>query len=75
MPAWLTGIGAKLALAAAFVGLVLLAVLKLIGIGRDQERGKQLQRNAEAQERITNADARGPRTADDVDDKLRDGTF
>lgn len=38
MPAWLAGIWAKVAFAAAFVGLLLLAVLKLIGIGRKAER-------------------------------------
>jgi len=54
VPAWLTGIGAKIALAAAFVGLALLAVLKLIGIGRKAERGeaatKGMERTQEANE-------------------------
>lgn len=40
IPAWLSGLWIKFAIAAAFVGLVLLAVLRLIGIGRDQERGR-----------------------------------
>lgn len=77
--AWLAarfaGWGAKLALAGAFVGLVLLGCLRLIGIGKKAEQGAQLARNAKAQERITNADARGPRTPDDVDKRLSDGTF
>lgn len=75
MPAFLAGIWSKVAFAGAFVGLVLLVVFRLIGIGRKQERADQLQRNAKAQERITDADARGPRNADDVDRRLSDGTF
>ena len=75
MPTFLAGIWGKVVFVAAFVGLVLLACLRLIGIGRKAERADQIQRNAETQERITNADARGPRTASDVDRRLSDGTF
>lgn len=75
IPAWLSGIWAKIVFGAVFVGLIALACLRLIGIGRKAERADQLQRNAETQERITNADARGPRTASDVDRRLSDGTF
>ena len=39
IPAWLSGIWAKVAFVAAFVGLVLLACLRLIGIGRKAEQG------------------------------------
>ena len=45
LPGWLTGIGMKLAVAGAFVLLLLGAVLKLIGIGRKAEK-------AEAQTKI-----------------------
>lgn len=72
---WLAGIWGKVVFGAVFVGLLLLACLRLIGIGRKAERADQIQRNAETQERITNADARGPRTASDVDRRLSDGTF
>ena len=75
MPSFLAGIWAKVVFGAVFVGLLALACLRLIGIGRKAERADQLQRNAETQERITNADARGPRTASDVDRRLSDGTF
>ena len=75
MPPFLAGIWAKVAFVGAFVGLLLIAVFRLIGIGRKQERAEQLQRNAQAQERITDADARGPRNASDVDRRLSDGTF
>lgn len=75
LPAWLTGLGVKLLLAGAFMLVLLGAVLKLIGIGRSQERGAQAQRTVETQKRITDADAAGPRTADDVDKRLHDGTF
>jgi hypothetical protein len=58
IPAWLTGIGAKL----AAVGLVLLGigivVLKLLGAGRAAERADQLKRNAEAKRRGDEVDSR-----------------
>jgi hypothetical protein len=52
MPTFLAEIWAKVAFGAAFVGLLLLAVLRLIGIGRDRERYKaataSLQRTRDA---------------------------
>lgn len=64
IPAWLSGIGTKLAIGAAFVGLVLLACLRLIGIGRDKERyaatTKALQQTKEANDvenRVAGADS------------------
>lgn len=57
MPAWLTGIGGKLAFAAAFVGLVLLACLKLISIGRKQERVVAMEKGVEAIKRANTAAA------------------
>lgn len=39
------------------------------------ERGRTATRTIETQRDITDADAHGPRTPDDVDRRLRDGTF
>jgi hypothetical protein len=76
MPAWLTGIGAKIALAAAFVGLVLLAVLRLIGIGRKAERGeaaiKGMERTQEANEARQKASQPVSKEAEDADPYNRD---
>lgn len=51
MPTFLAGIWAKVAFVGAFVGLLLLAVLKLIGIGRKAERAETAERvNEQARE-------------------------
>jgi hypothetical protein len=59
MPTFLAGIWAKVACGAAFVGLLLLAVFRLIGIGRNSERGAAavdaLQRTKDANEARANA--------------------
>lgn len=59
MPGFLAGIWAKVAFGAAFVGLLLLAVFRLIGIGRNSERGAAavdaLQRTKDANEARANA--------------------
>jgi hypothetical protein len=59
MPTFLAGIWAKVAFGAAFVGLLLLAVFRLIGIGRNSERGAAavdaLQRTKDANEARANA--------------------
>ncbi len=55
MPAWLSGIGAKLAIAGAIVVAVLLACLKLIGIGRKQERVVAMEKGVEAIKRANTA--------------------
>lgn len=59
LPAWLSGLWAKVAFGAAFVGLLLLAVFRLIGIGRNSERGAAavdaLQRTKDANEARANA--------------------
>mgnify|MGYP003660897308 CR=1 FL=1 len=44
IPVWLSGIWAKVAFVGAFVGLLLIAVLKLIGIGRKAERAETAER-------------------------------
>lgn len=43
--------------------------------GRDAERADQNAKTLETQEKINDADARGPRTPDAVDRRLRDGKF
>ncbi len=54
MPPFLASLWAKVAFVGAFVGLLLLAVFRLIGIGRKQERGEaataSLQRTQQANE-------------------------
>jgi hypothetical protein len=55
IPAWLAGIGTKLAIGAAFVGLVLLGCLKLIGIGRKAERTEATEKGVDAIKRANKA--------------------
>ena len=43
--------------------------------GGNASRVDQLERTNETQRSITDADAHGPRTPDDVDRRLRDGSF
>lgn len=69
MPGWLSGLGAKIALAAAFIGLLLLAVLKLIGIGRKVERGEanaRIVHNVETRHEVDRDVARVPDPADEL---------
>lgn len=68
--AWKWVAGAALA-----VGAFLLVMARERSIGRAQERAAQDRRTAEKQKEIDDADARGPRTADDVADRLRNGRF
>lgn len=64
IPAWLTGLWGKVVLVGAFIGLLALAALKLIGIGRDKERyaasTKALQQATEAHDVEARVDAAGP---------------
>jgi hypothetical protein len=68
------------------VGLVLIAVLAVLAVagviyfqgrsvGGNAQRVDQLGKTIETQRSITDADAHGPRTPDDVDRRLRDGSF
>jgi len=68
------------------LGIALLAVVAAGGIalfiydeGKDSGetgvRVEQLEKTNETQRKIDDADARGPRTPDDVDRRLRDGSF
>lgn len=45
------------------------------GSGKTEVRVEQLEKTNETQRKIEDADARGPRTPDDVDRRLRDGSF
>lgn len=72
MPAWLTGLGAKLAIATAFVGLALLACLKLIGIGRKAEKADRAQADQVVRDRV---DAVRPPAAGETSKSLEEGKF
>ena len=43
--------------------------------GGDAVRADSIEKTIETQRRIDDAEARGPRTPDDVDQRLRDGKF
>lgn len=58
IPAWLTGLWAKVAFVAAFIGLVLLACLRLIGIGRKAEQGAAAARVGEQVKEARNVENR-----------------
>jgi hypothetical protein len=77
--AWTAFKGSKfmgyLIVAVAAIGAVVLVLARAFGAGKAAERSEELQRTVEIQKRITDADAAGPRTADDVDKRLSDGTF
>lgn len=75
MMTFLGGIWAKLAAAAAIVIGALLVMARLKQAGRDAERADVLARAADKQKEMLDANAAGPRTADDVDDRLRSGRF
>ena len=68
------------------LGLAVIAAVAVLGVagwiylegrstGGNAVRVDQLERTNETQRSITDADARGPRTPDDVDRRLRDGSF
>jgi hypothetical protein len=68
------------------LGLALIAVVAVGGIaffiydegkdaGQTGVRVEQLEKTNETQRKIEDADAHGPRTPDDVDRRLRDGSF
>jgi hypothetical protein len=59
---------------AATAAAVLLLVL-VFREGKQAGKTEDLERTVKTQERINDADARGPRTPDDVDKRLRDGHF
>jgi hypothetical protein len=67
-------------------GLAVIAAVAVLGVvgwiylegrssGGNAARVDQLGKTIETQRSITDADAHGPRTPDDVDRRLRDGSF
>lgn len=58
IPAWLAGIWGKVVFGAVFVGLVLLACLRLIGIGRKAEQGAAARRVGEQVKEARNVENR-----------------
>ena len=66
---FLTNVWAKVVFGAVFVGLLLLAVLKLIGIGRKVERGEantRIARNVETRNEVDRSVARVSDPADEL---------
>ena len=64
-----------LAVIAAVLGVAGWIYLEGRSTGGNAVRVDQLERTNETQRSITDADAHGPRTPDDVDRRLRDGSF
>lgn len=72
IPPWLTGLGGKLAFAGAFVLVVLMACLKLIGIGRKAEQGERAKADQVVRNRV---DAVKPPETGETSKSLEDGKF
>lgn len=62
-------------IAAVLAGAAVYLTGALRQAGRDAERADQNAKTIQIQEKINDADARGPRTPDAVDRRLRDGNF
>lgn len=65
----------KLMIGAALVTIVLGAMWWAFSEGKHTARADNLEKTIATQRSITDADAHGPRTSDDVDRRLRDGSF
>jgi hypothetical protein len=65
----------KLAAGAALVTIALGATWWAFREGKHAGHADNLEKTIATQRSITDADARGPRTPDDVDRRLRDGSF
>jgi hypothetical protein len=65
----------KMAIAGALTTMVLGAMWWAFSEGKDIARADSLEKTNATQRSITDADAHGPRTPDDVDRRLRDGSF
>ena len=65
----------KIAIGAALMTIVLGAMWWAFSEGKDLARTDTLEKTIATQRSITDADARAPRTPDDVDRRLRDGSF
>ncbi|HEY1035027.1 MAG TPA: hypothetical protein VGE09_08600 [Pseudoxanthomonas sp.] len=71
IPAWLSGLWAKVAFVGAFVGLLLLAAFRLIGIGRKVERGATAERINEQVREARNVENRVDGAGADELERLR----
>ena len=65
----------KLAIGGALALIALASLWWVFNEGKRAERTGSLEKGIATQRRITDADAHGPRTPDDVDRRLRDGSF
>lgn len=65
----------KLAIGAALAAIALGALWWAFREGKHTARTDSLVKTIATQRSITDADAHGPRTPDDVDRRLRDGSF
>jgi hypothetical protein len=65
----------KTTICAALMTMVLGAMWWAFSEGKDVARADNLEKTIAAQRSIIDADAHGPRTPDDVDRRLRDGSF
>ena len=65
----------KMAIGAALVAITLGATWLAFDEGKQAAKTDNLEKTIAIQRSITDADARGPRTPDDVDRRLRDGSF
>jgi len=65
----------KIAIGAALLAIALGAMWWAFSEGKGAARTDNLEKTIATQRSITDADAHGPRTSDDVDRRLRDGSF
>ena len=65
----------KIAIGAVLMTIVLGAMWWAFSEGKGAARTDNLEKTIANQRSITDADAHGPRTPDDVDRRLRDGSF
>jgi hypothetical protein len=65
----------KMAIGAALMTVAVGAMWWAFSEGKDVARTDTLEKTIATQRSITDADAHGPRTPDDVDRRLRDGSF
>lgn len=65
----------RVGIALAGVTAALIAVVWLLHEGGEIQKGKDAKATTETQKRIDDADAKGPRTSDDVDRRLKEGKF
>lgn len=71
MTALLSGIWTKVAIAGAFVLILLGAVLKLIGVGKSQEKAAQAARDAQARRTSDEVERRVDAAGPDERERLR----